>query len=445
MAPPSQSLRSSTHTFQPAFASSAPHASELTPLPTMTASYSAIDERSELLVGDEPTLAHPELLHAGEELRAALLRHVEPALLAEHEAALGADKGGRIRLDRRWIVELRRDRARLAPEERPAGDRLPRLERIAGQFLHAGRDVTDAREVEVGLHAVERAQRERDLAEVRVARAFAHAVDRAVHPRRTGADGCDSRCSCETEVVVAVEVDGHVSDELDRPADEIRDRLRRRDAERVDDDDLACACLDGRRVDAVVELGLRARRVDAEERCVDVVLGGEAHRLRDAAEHRVAVDADGVELQVGDRRLDHRGADAELAQRFEVGRDGAGEAPHLGAQAGAGDELDRVPVVLRHARESRLDAIDAELVEQACDFELLLRVEDDADGLLAVAQRRVVQADMPADDMAVVEAPCPYEIAQQRTTPSGKADSFSTPSAVTRKLSSTRRPPPPSQ
>ncbi len=39
----------------------------------------------------------------------------------------------------------------------------------------------------------------------------------------------------------------------------------------------------------------------------------------------------------------------------------------------------------------------------------------------------------------------PRRTQPQRTTPSGNADSFSTPSPVTRKLSSTRSPPPPSQ
>ena len=153
-------------------------------------------------------------------------------------------------------------------------------------------------------------------------------------------------------------------------------------------------------VHAVVEVRCRPRRVDTEERRGDPVIRGEAHRARDAAEHLLAVDADGVELQVGDRRLDHRCADAELDEGLQVGGHRAREAPHLGAQAGARDELHRVPVVLRHARESRLDAIDAEVVEQARDLELLLRVEDDADGLLAVAQRRVVQPDVTADDMA---------------------------------------------
>ena len=56
IAPPSQSLRSSTQTRHPSRASSAPHASELTPLPTITASYSATRELPELLVVDEPAL-----------------------------------------------------------------------------------------------------------------------------------------------------------------------------------------------------------------------------------------------------------------------------------------------------------------------------------------------------------------------------------------------------
>ena len=152
-----------------------------------------------------------------------------------------------------------------------------------------------------------------------------------------------------------------------------------------------------RGVHALVEVRLGARRVDAEERRVDAVLGGEAHRVRDPAEHLVAVDADRVELEVGDRRLDHGRGHAELDERLEVGRHGAREAPHLGAQPGAGDELDRVPVVLRDAREARLDPLDPELVEQPRDLELLLRVEHDADGLLAVAQRRVVEPDVAAD------------------------------------------------
>src|SRR5581483_2097672 len=107
-------------------------------------------------------------------------------LLAEHDPALGGDERRRVRLDRRRIVELRRDGARLAAEERVAGDGLPRLERVAREVADARRDVAYALEPQVRLDAVERAKRERDFAEVRVAGALAHAVDRPLDPRRAG-------------------------------------------------------------------------------------------------------------------------------------------------------------------------------------------------------------------------------------------------------------------
>ena len=150
------------------------------------------------------------------------------------------------------------------------------------------------------------------------------------------------------------------------------------------------------------------------------LLGGEAHRARDAVEHLLAVDADRVQLQVGDRRLDHRRRHAELDERLEVGGHGAREAPDLRAQPGGRDQLHRVPVVLRDAREPRLDAVDAELVEQLRDLELLLRVEHDADGLLAVAERRVVQPDAARRRGTRRSARRSRSRRQQRTTPSGK-------------------------
>ena len=226
--------------------------------------------------------------------------------------------------------------------------------------------------------------------------------------------------------------------------DEVGDGLRRRDPERVDDGDLLRPGLDRGLVDLLVEVRLGARRVDAEERGADPVLGGEAHGARDPLEHLLAGDPDRLELQVGDRRLDHRGLDPELDEELEVGGHGAREAPDLRAQPGAGDQLDGAPVVLGHARETRLDPLDPEPVEQPCDLELLLGREDDADRLLAVAQRRVVQADATPDRVVVVERAGPDQVGH-RTTPSGNEESFSTPSLVTRKLSSTRSPPPPGQ
>src|SRR2546421_10959889 len=58
MQPPKRSLRSSTHTRHPPFASSAAHASELTPLPTTTASYSAIGVDDRIHVAARAQDAH---------------------------------------------------------------------------------------------------------------------------------------------------------------------------------------------------------------------------------------------------------------------------------------------------------------------------------------------------------------------------------------------------
>src|SRR5262249_47661232 len=160
--------------------------------------------------------------------------------------------------------------------------------------------------------------------------------------------------------------------------------------------------------------------------------------------HLLARDPDRLQLEIRDRRLDHRGLDAELDEELEVGRHSPGETPDLGLQARAGDQLDGAPIVLRDARESGLDPSDPEAVEQPRDLELLLGREDDADGLLAVAQRGVVEADVATDCVTVIERAGPDQVGH-RTTPSGKDESFSTPSLVTRKLSSTRSPPPPGQ
>ena len=111
----------------------------------------------------------------------------------------------------------------------------------------------------------------------------------------------------------------------------------------------------------------------------------------------------------------------------------------------AGDQLDRAPVVVRHAREPRLDPPDAEPVQQPRDLQLVLRAEHDAHRLLAVAQGRVVEPDAAAEAVRVVDRAGPDEIGHPHTTPSGNGDSFSAPPAVIRKLSSSRSPPPPGQ
>ena len=229
-------------------------------------------------------------------------------------------------------------------------------------------------------------------------------------PRRAGAHGRYRRCRREPEVVVAVEVDGQPVDVLQRRADEVGNGLGGGDPQCVDDGHFLRARLDGGLVDLPVEVGLGARRVDAEEGRANAVLGCESHRARDALEHGLARDADRLELQVRDGRLDHRRLDSELDEELEVGPHRAREAPDLGGEAGARNQLDGPPVVLGHAREARLDPLDAEPVEQPRDLELVLGREDDADRLLAVAERRVVEADVAADRVAVVERSGPDQV-----------------------------------
>ena len=101
--------------------------------------------------------------------------------------------------------------------------------------------------------------------------------------------------------------------------------------------------------------------------------------------------------------------------------------------------------------EAGFDPLDSEPVEQPRDLELLLGVEDDADGLLSVAQRGVVEADRPARlrlERALVEV-AEVELVRRnghtRTMPSGNEQSFSGAPSVISQLSSTRRPPPSSQ
>ncbi len=105
---------------------------------------------------------------------------------------------------------------------------------------------------------------------------------------------------------------------------------------------------------------------------------------------------------------------AELEQRVHVGAQGAGEAPYLRLQPGSLDQLDRPPVLLGDAGEARLDPVDSEVVQQPRDLELLIRVEDDADRLLAVAERRVVEPDLAADAHVVVHATGPDPVAHVR-------------------------------
>ena len=100
-------------------------------------------ELQELFVRQDAPLRRSLSLHLSQQLALPLLVKVEaelfrldpdriqPALLAEDDAALSADQLRRVGLDRRRIVELARDGAAFADEQVLADDRLPRVELVA--------------------------------------------------------------------------------------------------------------------------------------------------------------------------------------------------------------------------------------------------------------------------------------------------------------------------
>ena len=80
--------------------------------------------------------------------------------------------------------------------------------------------------------------------------------------------------------------------------------------------------------------------VDAEEGDVDPVLGGEARSRRDPLEHRLARDAERLELQVGDRRLDHASRSTPSSTSASTSAGTAREKPQTSAsQARVRDQL----------------------------------------------------------------------------------------------------------
>ena len=178
----------------------------------------------------------------------------------------------------------------------------------------------------------------------------------------------------EPEVVVTVPVDRHLVVEVLRDlADEERRRLRRRDPERVHDDDLCCAGVGRALVRRADEPEVGPRRVDAEERYADPVLHRERDRGADPLEHRLARDPERGQLPVRDRALDHGRGEPELDESIDVGRDGA-ENPQISAPSPASRMRE---IALASSSETRgkpcLDPIDARVVQGAGDRQLVLR------------------------------------------------------------------------
>ena len=377
---------------------------------------------------------------------------VDAALLAEHDPSLRADELGGVRLDRRRVVELRRDRARLAGEERLAGHGLPGRQRRRR-------------------HARRRGARARAPASGRAASGCRRAPRARARPRRgrrsRRARPCRSRCPAPTSRPPA------------RPRSPPRCRARSRRGRasapgrragrargrRAAPPPRASRCRacrrrrsprrpprPRRRTRGRRTRGRRARsrRRRTRRGCRSRSRTRRRCRIRSSIVSRETPSASSLPSEIGLSITDARTPSSTSASTSAW--HGAREAPHLGAEPGAGDHLDRAEVVVGDAREARLDPVDARRVERLGDLELLLGREDDADRLLAVAQRRVVEADrdvrlrverLPVDvagpDLlrSITRPPSRCRRGTRRASPA--------PSSVISQLSSRRRPPPPSQ
>ena len=255
------------------------------------------------------------------------------------------------------------------------------------------RERASLRQVEPRRNAVERFERERDLDEVGVAGPLAHAVDRALHPasRQPGRPRSPQRCrdrSRRGRASARGRRGGRAPARRGTPRPRgsrsracRRRRSRRRPPRRP-------PRTPGRRT--------RGRRATSRRRRTR--RGSRARRrtrrrsrIRSSIVSRETPSASSLPSEIGLSITDAR--DAELDEHVDVGLHGAREPPHLGAQARP--RRSARPHGSRRPRrgEPGLDPVDPRRVERLRDLELLLRREDDADRLLAVAQRRVVEAD----------------------------------------------------
>ena len=121
----------------------------------------------------------------------------------------------------------------------------------------------------------------------------------------------------------------------------------------------------------------------------------------------VAGNAVGLQLDIAGGNFDHGGLQSQPHQLFHVAASGARESPYFGVlqtcAAGSARWLRRLPAKLSGNPASIRPTPSSSSFLR--DLELLLRTEDDADRLLAVAQRGVVEANRCASDRSWGERP----------------------------------------
>ena len=211
--------------------------------------------------------------------------------------------------------------------------------------------------------------------------------------RRARLHGRDRGRGPEPEVVVPVPVHRDV-EAVERARDEQRRGLGRRDPERVDDDDLGGPASTAAAYARSKNSRSARERVDAEERDVDPVARSRTRRPSGSARasSRARRRAPRACRRRSGSRSPRRGRRARRARRRRPGRRARSPRPRRGARRAAISSTARKSSSETRGKPASIRSMPGR-VERLGDLELLLGRQDDADRLLAVAQRRVVQAD----------------------------------------------------
>ena len=201
----------------------------------------------------------------------------------------------------------------------------------------------------------------------------------------------------QAQIVVAVHGEDRlvrVRHALAQHLDRLVHLLRHGVADRIGDVDVVVAGLDRGFHAAAQEIRLGAGRVHRRPFHIVSVRAGSRHRGDHLLEHLF-----GAHLELilpANRRGADEGMDAAsrgVAHRFAGTVDvlviAARQAAHNRVFYELGDLRDRLEIAVRRGREARLDDVDAHLVQQDGDFELLVMGHRGARRLLAVAQRGV--------------------------------------------------------
>ena len=296
-------------------------------------------------------------------------------------------------------------------ERIPADDRLVVLHRERGRRRHELRGARQHGRIDIGperQHVVAGLDRHHDLFQRRIAGALADAVDGAFDLARAAVHAGQRIRHRHAEIVMAMHREHRlvgIRHALAHHAEQRRIFFRRRIADRVGDIDRGGAGIDRGLHAAAQEIVLGAGAV--LRRPFDIV--GVIARARHLRDHHLE-DLVRLLLQLvfhvygrgGEegmdalprRRLDGLGAAVDVLRRR------AGEPAHHRILRALGDLVHRGEIAFRSDRETGLDDVDAHVVEQAGDFQLLVMGHGGAGALLAVAQGGV------EDDDAVLVGLC---------------------------------------